>query len=309
MKETKLAIKPFRNASGTVAYRVSGWLNGERIRKNYKDRAEAAAEKGTLEIQSLQATSGLRATTTLLTEEQLREAEAVFQRLKEKPQSLMTYLEFAFANYRAPNRERLLSEAVTEYVALKRSDQERKLLSLRQFRSIDNELTKFRETFPKAVVSQFTPEKLTPFIDRSVNDRDAPSLKTYNNRRGILSTFFKYAFQQDWIAANPVEKTRYHRINHKRGSAQTLNADKVRELMAFVEDFKGGILTPYFAICLLAGIRPCLRFGEISKLVHARICCHNRKATLHTPELPAHQLPGIKPLPRPAQCRIPGPGH
>ncbi len=38
---------------------------------------------------------------------------------------------------------------------------------------------------------------------RRICERGKPSLKTYNNRRGILSTFFKFAFQQDWIADEP----------------------------------------------------------------------------------------------------------
>jgi len=36
--------------------------------------------------------------------------------------------------------------------------------------------------------------------------------------------------------------------------------------MAFVEDYQGGRLVPFFALCLFAGIRPCLRSGEILKL-------------------------------------------
>jgi len=36
--------------------------------------------------------------------------------------------------------------------------------------------------------------------------------------------------------------------------------------MAYVEGFKGGRLVPFFALCLFAGIRPCLRTGEILRL-------------------------------------------
>ena len=36
--------------------------------------------------------------------------------------------------------------------------------------------------------------------------------------------------------------------------------------MEFVEGYEGGEMVPYFAICLFAGIRPCIRFGEITKL-------------------------------------------
>ena len=36
--------------------------------------------------------------------------------------------------------------------------------------------------------------------------------------------------------------------------------------MDFVEDYQGGRLVPYFVLCLFAGIRPCLRHGEASKI-------------------------------------------
>jgi integrase len=36
--------------------------------------------------------------------------------------------------------------------------------------------------------------------------------------------------------------------------------------MAYVENYEAGEMVPYFAICLFAGIRPCVRFGEITKL-------------------------------------------
>jgi hypothetical protein len=38
------------------------------------------------------------------------------------------------------------------------------------------------------------------------------------------------------------------------------------ELMAYVEGYQGGQLVPFFALCLFAGIRPCLRSGEILKI-------------------------------------------
>jgi hypothetical protein len=42
--EPKLTITEFKNPAGSVSYRVSGVIDGERIRKNFPTRAEAAAE-------------------------------------------------------------------------------------------------------------------------------------------------------------------------------------------------------------------------------------------------------------------------
>ena len=118
-----------------------------------------------------------------------------------------------------------------------------------------------QDYFPGATVADLTAAKLTAYCQHG-----NAGLKTYNNRRGVLSTFFKFAFLRDWIAANPIEKVPYHRIAHRRGSASTLNVEQARKLMAYVETYEDGALVPFFALCLFAGIRPCLRTGEILKL-------------------------------------------
>jgi hypothetical protein len=40
-----LIVAPFENRNGVTSYRVTGWVNGDRVRKNFKTRAEANAEK------------------------------------------------------------------------------------------------------------------------------------------------------------------------------------------------------------------------------------------------------------------------
>ena len=41
--------------------------------------------------------------------------------------------------------------------------------------------------------------------------------------------------------------------------------------MTYVEGFQNGRLVPYFALCLFAGIRPCVRTGEILRLLPAHV--------------------------------------
>ncbi len=261
MNETKFAVSRFENRNGVTSWRVSGWLHGVRIRKNFPTREEAAAEKGTLEIRAAQIAVGLRPALTFLTDAQLRDAEAVFGRLEGRPRDMGFYVDFALANYRAPEHEKPLVDGVKLYLEVKTKECERDMLSRRQLRSIRNELDSLARLFPKATVSQFT----APIV-RTYLERGDPTLKTYNNRRGLLSTFFKYAFQHEWIASNPVEKTPHHRINHHRGSAVTISAERAAELMRYVEGVHDGALVPCIAIPLFAGVRPCIRYGEISKL-------------------------------------------
>lgn len=261
MNHTKFAVSRFENRNGVTSWRVAGWLHGVRIRKNFKNREEAAAEKATLELKALQATAGMRAAMTFLTDERLREAEDAFRRIDGHPCSLLDYLDYALANYRVPQREEALDAAIAEYLAGKQQEHERSIISAVQVGSITKELALLRSHFPGSNLTPLTPEKLTAFCQRG-----RPSLKTFNNRRGILSTFFRFAFRKDWIARNPVERIPYYRIAHRRGSARTLSATQAQELMTFVENHEGGQLVPFFALCLFAGIRPCVRNGEITKL-------------------------------------------
>jgi integrase len=258
---TPFAVTQFTNPSGEVVFRVSGHLAGTRIRKNFRTRREADAERQSLEIQREQATSGLRRIFTRLREDNVKDAEAAIQRLADSPHTLLFCVDYTLLNYRAPKQDKPMPEAVADYVAAKTREHVRTLLSLRQLLSIKFELGHLSRRFSVENVSQLTSAKLLPYLERG-----KPSLKTYNNRRGLISTFFKFATQHEWITGNPVEKTPYFRINHRRGSAVTITAEKTAELMAFVENFEGGELVPYFAICLFAGIRPCVRYGEITKL-------------------------------------------
>src|SRR5882724_11648715 len=113
------------------------------------------------------------------------------------------------------------------------------------------ELMRLVEAFPKKLVSDVPAKILTQFLEK-----DRPGMKTHNNRRGILSTFFKYSFQRGWIAENPIPKVPHYRIRRKRGAAQTFTTAQAAALMGHMETYDGGRWVPYFALCLFAGIRP-----------------------------------------------------
>ena len=260
MNHTTFAVSRFENRNGVISWRVAGLLHGVRIRKNFRTKEDAAAEKAVLELRAAQTVSGLRSATTFLADGELRQAEDAFRRLEGHSRSILFYLDYALANYRE-QQDKPLPDAVTEYLAEKTKQHQRTLLSQPQLRGITNELKVLKKWFPTGMMAKFTPSLLLTYLERG-----KPSLKTYNNRRAILATFFKFALQQEWITGTPVEKTPHHRIKHRRGSATTITAKYAVELMAYVEQFEQGMMVPYFAICLFAGIRPCTRTGEISKL-------------------------------------------
>src|SRR5450432_3927660 len=114
-------ISKFTNPSGDIVFRVAGQIAGKRVRKNLPTSEEAEAERSVLELQKLQVETdiGARAAITRLSDNQLHEAESVFRRLLGSPLTLTFCVEFAVSNYRAPERQKSLADAILEYVAAK----------------------------------------------------------------------------------------------------------------------------------------------------------------------------------------------
>jgi len=258
---TSFVISEFTNPSGEIVSRVSGWLDGKRIRRNFLTRAEAEAERQILEVQRLQSETGIRTAVTRLDEDQLHEAEVVFGRLKGQPRSLSFYVDFALTNYREPEKQKPLAEAVLSYIAAKEHEFAQDQISVPQMARIRWDLKRFVANFPGKTVADLTVSALITFLEIG-----RAGMKTYNNRRGILSTFFKFAFQRGWITENPIPKVPHYRIRRKRGVAQTFTAAQAATLMEQMETYDGGRWVPYFALCLFAGIRPGVPHGEITKL-------------------------------------------
>lgn len=266
MRPSKLTIARFRNRNGAYSWRVGGQLNRVRIRRNFKNREEAIIHKATLEANAHLENSELRVAITSLTNAQLRAAECAFRWIQGRPHSLFHYLDYALTTYREPRTPKPLAVAVAEYLACKEREYEWGILSVCQLRSIRNEMEALLRRFPDGPIDRLNRDNLVAHLERG-----DPEVKTYNNRRGLLSTFLKFALRNDWLPENPIDRTPHYRINHRRGSPEALGADLAAELMAFVEQYHDGAMVPYFSLCLFAGIRPCIRAGEISKLRPASV--------------------------------------
>src|SRR5436305_13035250 len=132
MNQSKFEIVSFDNRNGSTSWRVVGWLHGERVRKNFKTRAEAAAEKATLEVRAAQTEQGMRTVATTLTAAEVREAETVFHRLRGRPCPLSFYVDFALTNYKEPEHRKKLVDACVDYVADNHREFDQNQLSRRQ---------------------------------------------------------------------------------------------------------------------------------------------------------------------------------
>ena len=121
MRKTGLTLKEITmeaNGFRYVTHRISGTMpDGERIRKQFNDRAEAVLELGRLNVRAAN-TGEVRPVITRLSTDQLAEAEAAFRRLG-PDKRLTEAVEWYVANYRPAVVAKTISEADTAFRASK----------------------------------------------------------------------------------------------------------------------------------------------------------------------------------------------
>lgn len=163
--------------------------------------------------------------------------------------------------------QKLLTEAVTEFLIIKDHELEQDLLSEPYLTRVKRDLNRLQKRFPGATVAELTGARLLGYFEAR-----RAAHKTFNNRRGVVSAILKFALQRDWIADNPLAKIPARRLRRRRGCATTFIAAQATGLMVFVEE-QYPTAVPFFALRLFGGIRPCLRTGEILRLqpVHVKL--------------------------------------
>lgn len=243
-------------------FKVSGWLNGQRVRKQFKSREEAVGAVNALQVQAANADGAIRTAITRLTESQVAQAEAAFARIGDRP--LSTIVDWYFATYKAPIVGKPLIGATAEFLADRTPH-----VRARQLRDYKDTLRLLASSSPITNVDAFTTADILAFI----RGRNAGK-KRFNNLRGDLAAFFTFcqSAPREWCRNNPVASIDKFKIS--RGVPEILSADTCAKLMEFLESYSGGVrskhkpgfLVPYFSLCLFAGLRPSTRDGEIRRL-------------------------------------------
>lgn len=269
MRNGHFTLKRMQVDAGRHSYstfRVSGWLNGRRVRKQFKSEAEATGALQRYEIEAANAATAsryqVRAVNTTLSLEQVREAEAVFHRLGSR--SLSFAADWFLEHYRPP----LVAKALPAAVLAFREDRSPRV-SFYVARDYKRELATLEAAFPGRHVHDVTTEDLHAYLTAR-----ALGPKAWNNTRGLLHAFFEWARSspRQWRIDNPARPLVTHKV--ARGIPHILTAQQAADLMAFLETYptgtrqkaRPGYLVPYFALCLFAGIRPTVPRGEAWKL-------------------------------------------
>lgn len=282
MKSAKrFKIVDFINPSGARAYRVTGTLDGKTIRKNFKTKSAAVAFRQKMDVKHLNESSEGQTVWTTLTHDQNRDAIAAINRLKhaKSTKTLSFAVDYLLQHYKEAAELVTVDTAIEEYRQEKANELERGLISRRQERSISIEMDKLKAYFTGRIVNEIQTTELNEYLDKPLGrSKEKPSLKTWNNRRGYLSTFFKFCLARKYIAENPVIDVPQFKVKKARGTAETLRAEEAKKFMHWLESYRGqqnkdggwwgkpGCLVPYFALTLFAGIRPDWQDGEIGKL-------------------------------------------
>lgn len=287
MPKSRFKITKFTNPSGEDAYRVSGSLDGKQIRKNFKVREAAVAFRDRLNVQHLNQESEGQTVWTTLTHDQNRDAIAATNLLRKHSakHTLIDAVTFFIKNYREAEREKTVFDAAREYVAAREKDFSRGIISTRQIGTIKSEFGWFEIAMGKALVSELTADHVIEYLEsprhhprQRRKPAEIPTIKTWNNRRGLLNTFFEYCLSKKYATHNPIKDVPQHKVKMRRATANTLSSGQAADLMHFLETYAGptyrrpwkiqepGFLVPLFSLCLFAGVRPDWKDGEIGKL-------------------------------------------
>lgn len=263
-RKITLKIIPYKNPGGTLAFRVSGMIYGERIQKNFPTQAEAEVFMHGLVAAANQGESSPAriAPTTFATDADLREAELAFHRLRAKipDGSLISAVDHYLARATRAGGDIGAAEAIDDFLARRRGRGNRD----NTVRGTAAVLRAFVRTAPIRRISEFTPARAEAFIfDEKI------SVRTRRDRRDLLHNWAEFLVGQNLLAVNFVAAIERPKVE-RHGAVTILTVAQGRRLLdAAATEPAGrkkarGAMLPYFAIGLLSGIRPeeCKRLGE-----------------------------------------------
>ena len=249
----RFKIVSFTNRGGSESWRVAGIKRtGERIRENFTDAAAARCRQAELETEYLARTvesTALRA--TRLSETQTRLAETVFPML-DHDEDILTAVQFWRQNrhlHVAVESPRL-DDAFAQFKAWLKTtgslrDDSKTGLRIR--------LNTFVNSVPNTMLSAITPEFIESYLAKS---RSEMSGITRDNDRRAISRFLSWCKERPrrWISTNPA-----HEVKIDRGETPPpviLSINDCEKLLHSAENHEAGLLVPYTAVCLIAGLRP-----------------------------------------------------
>lgn len=291
----RMSIRELAEQSGGYSYTTflaQGWKeNGKWKRRRFKSRAEAEAFIAAKQMEHVTDADTLRPVVTTLPMELVREAENAVAILAAVGLSARPTLTDAAMHYAAHLRNTVAVEPMPFREARKAclSDKEaRKVIRARSAVQLESSLRLFENwllMLPRYAAPSIDPEWTPPVCEVTAADvagyldslRGRAGLvakpKTRRNVHTDLQGFFNWCLGIEKMKALATSR-RWHFLNPTAGvtarkpesrAPDVLSLEQAVALMRHVEIFRGGVMVPYFALALFAGIRPGPD-GELRKL-------------------------------------------
>jgi integrase len=252
----RFKILSFTNRGGSESWRVTGVKRtGQRIRENFNDAESARCRQTELEAEYLARSSEATALrSTRLSEVQARIAEAAFPMLA-RDEDLLVAVNFWHQHRHqfTQNESPRLDEAVAQFqkwlAALPENEmREDTKIGLRI------RVNTFANSVANATLSDITLEFVEGYLTQT---RAGVSAITRDNDRRALSRFFSWCIERPrrWLVMNPARRETRARRPEMPPPA-VLSIEDCKNLLRVAEAHKEGLLAPYTAVCVFAGIRP-----------------------------------------------------
>jgi len=259
-------VVEFVNPSGEAAFRVTGYKSdGSRVRENFKTQEEAVGRRAELDIEAanIVTTTATRMKATRLTDEQVKVAERVFARIGDR--SLDEVADYFLKNYREPVRQMTVQAAFEQFIA-DRKKQNRRPDTLR---NLAGRVGMFSRLHGTKHVAEVTHDDCRDFVFRK-----GTSPRNQINDRLAVSNFLNWCVRRQFAVTNNMEPVDKPAVDSQEPSV--LAVGDCRKLLAAARDYKDGLLLPYVAVSLFAGLRP----TELSRLTWDRVDLTEKTITL-----------------------------
>jgi integrase len=262
-KEQRFTVVKVKNASGSVSFRVQGYKpNGDRVRKNFKYRADAVEHLAALESEHSGRQLDYSLARTTLSDEQLRDAENAVKHLQGRglaetvlklneietglQESLGITLDQAVAFTRSYYRAEI--EEISIYDARKQFLDSRSGITDNTQEHYENVTKPLIFKDPNRKVHEFTVRDLSGIL---LKYKNANSRRTFQNG---FSIFFNWAMRNHYCLENPCD--RLDKPPTVTSKIEVLGLDAVKKLLKAATLLHDGVMVAPVAILLFAGLRP-----------------------------------------------------
>lgn len=245
-------------------------------RKLYDTKAEA---EGAASV-ALDDAEASRHETLDFTPEMRRAAIDAFKLLPDFPASDLIEAAREFAERHRPGaKKRTVAELVEEFIQAHEATG-KAALTLRNYRM---HFARFARDFGPRDAASLEGLEIEQWLEapgKNSKGKPAPAIRGENrkNYRRYLGHLFRFAMDRNYTRRNPAAAI--PKVKIKRHMPGILNAHQLKLLLDAAEQYAGGVMLPYFALCALAGLRP----SEARRLDWAAIDLEKREVYL-SPEV------------------------